>query len=124
MSNYKIIGHCTLCDGECFDILERYAAGERRPGEPKRIGQPHDGATRITFLLLDGSRMDLTFCAACTSRLTTESYTPIWRKVIRSWTREFEEKGTADRPRWFNKQFENGLLSEMSRTPMKDVLNG
>ena len=124
MSEYKIAGHCTLCHCECFNIIERYSSDERRPGEPKRIGLPHDGTTRITFLLIDGTRMDLTFCAECANNITVDDYTAIWQKVIRSWTREFEEKGTPDRPEWFNKQFENGMLSEMDRVLVKDLGNG
>ncbi len=123
MSEYKIAGHCTLCNSECFNIIERNSADERRPGEPKRIGLPHDGTTRITFMLIDGARMDLTFCATCTASVGASSYPGIWQRVIRSWVREFEEKGTpeSDRPEWFNKQFENGMLSEMSRVLTKEL---
>lgn len=120
MSDYKIAGHCTTCDAECFEIIERWGEHERRPGEPKRIGAPLDGATRITFLLVDGSRMDLTFCKDCAAGLTDDSYSSIWQKVLRSWTRELEEKGD-EPPEWFTKQYENGLLSEMGRHLVKDL---
>lgn len=124
MTAHKIAGHCTLCGEECFNIIERYSDTERRPGEPKRIGLPHDGTTRITFLLIDGTRMDLTFCQTCTASLTADSYPSIWQKVIASWARELEEKGETERPDWFNRQFDNGMLSEMSRVLVKDLLNG
>lgn len=120
MSEYKIAGHCTTCNCECFHIVERNGEDERRPGEPKRVGKPHDDTVRITFLLINGSRMDLTFCGHCANSITPSDYTPIWQKVMRSWTREIEEKGV-EIPAWFQKQYENGLLSEMGRQLVKDL---
>lgn len=126
MSAYKISGHCTLCDTRCFDILGVYESHERLPGEPKALGAPVEGAMRVTFMLIDGSKTALTFCAECSKSLPSELYLQIWRKNIRSWLRELSEKPESERnPEWFQKQFSNGLLCEMGRIPWTEaVKNG
>lgn len=124
LSEYKISGHCTLCDEPCFDIVQVQEAHERRPGEPKRIGPPLEGSMRITFLLFDGTRTDLTFCADCSAGLAPDSYIEIWRKNLRSWMRELSEKPEAERkPEWFMRQFSGGLLCEVGRQNWKDLTN-
>jgi hypothetical protein len=116
MSDFKVSGCCTWCDEECFEVLTRWQEGERYPGEPRRLGPPLSGATRVTFLLIDGSRADMTFCGKCVNDISPQKYTAIWRKVIRSWGREMRETpDTPGRTQWFRSQFENGILGEMGR---------
>lgn len=121
---FKISGCCSSCDKPCFEVIQIWGENERYPGEPKRLGKPLEGAVRIAFMLLDGSKCDMTFCASCAEALTHEQYTELWRKVIRSWEREMSvTKPGEPRPDWFNKQFSNGLLSEMGRTPWQEIGN-
>lgn len=116
MTDYKIAGHCTICDAPCFEIIAVYEAHERLPGEPKTVGPPLDGATRISYMLMDGTKTMLTFCAGCTVTVSSAQYVDIWRKVIRSWTRELSEKLVGERnPEWYHREFANGILCEMGR---------
>lgn len=117
MSEHKISGCCTVCDELCFEVLARWETHERYPGEPKRLGPPMNGATRVTFLLLDGSRADFTFCGDCAAALNPGAYQEIWRKALRSWKRELSETAKP----WFATQFRNGILTEMGRIAWKDV---
>ena len=117
MSEHKISGCCTICDELCFEVMARWDTHERYPGEPKRLGPPMNGATRVTFLLIDGTRADFTFCGECSKVLTPAQYPDIWRKTLRSFLREMSETA---RP-WFNTQHANGILSEMGRINWSDV---
>lgn len=123
MSEFKIAGACTCCDAMCFEVMSRNEAHERRPGEPKRLGKPNDDATRITFLLFDGTKTNLTFCGACATALNPDKYLEIWRKVMRSWLREQEDKQDQHQ-HWFPAQYANGLLVELGRIKFKDIQNG
>lgn len=118
MSAVKIAGGCTLCNARCFEVMQVFEDHERTPGEPKRLGKPDDDAKRISFLLYDGTQMNLTFCAECDPQ--PEQFTEIWRKVMRSWQREV---GNA-MPEWLYKQFGNGILRAAKVTPWKEVMNG
>lgn len=120
MSSVKIAGHCTLCDGPCFEVMQVFDAHELYPGEPKRLGPPVEGAVRVTFLLFDGTKTHLTFCGDCAKSLSPEQYTEIWRKNLRSWLRELK----VETPPWFLQQFSNGLLHELGRQPWTDIANG
>lgn len=114
MSEFKIAGCCTLCDDHCFEVVTTWDAHERYPGEPKRLGAVIGDATLVSFMLLDGSRADLTFCAGCAESLASPQYVDIWRKVCRSWRREMQVSG-APVPDWYYQQYNNGILSEMGR---------
>ena len=124
MSDYKISGACTCCDEMCFEVLARWSENERYPGEPKRLGPPNPDATRISFVLYDGTKADLTFCGVCAGTLNPDSYTEIWRKVIRSWIREMSKSPQAETPSWFLDQFNNGLLAEMGRKLWSEMNHG
>lgn len=125
MTDFKISGHCTICNAAVFDIAAVNEPHERRPGEPKRVGAPHDNAVRITFILFDGSMADMTFCDDCATALSPDSYTEIWRKVLRSWQREIDESGKPEtHATWFTPQFFNGLLYEQTRIHWKEIAHG
>jgi len=125
MSEYKIAGHCSQCDKPCFEVMQVYEAHERLPGEPKKLGPPRADALRITFMLMDGTKMSLTFCASCAKSLSPPHYTAIWRKVLRSWARELSEKPVGERmPAWYRPQFASGLLCELGRKKWTEVING
>lgn len=122
MSPHKIIGCCTNCDKPCFEVTAVWGADERTPGEPKQLGSPLDGSVRVTFMLFDGTKTSLTFCAACSGPW---SYHEIWRKNLRSWMRELSWKAEGERmPEWFQRQFSNGLLCEMGRQLWTEAING
>ena len=114
---FKIAGCCTICDEHCFEVTQVYEAHERTPGEPKAFGRPLPGATRISFMQLDGMRCDMTFCERCARDLNPGQYTEIWRKVIRSWLRQVKEPY----PDWLPKQFNNALAAEMGRKLWTDM---
>lgn len=120
MSEYKIPGACSLCDEMCFEVMARWSENERYPGEPKRLGRPIEDAVLVTFLLIDGTRADFTFCGRCAEALNPGQYPDIWRKALRSFLREISETA---RP-WLNTQFENGILAEMGRVLWKDKCYG
>ncbi len=124
MSEHKIMGCCSQCDAPCFEIMQVHEAHERLPGEPKRIGPPNEDAMRLTFLLFDGTKMDLTFCAACAESLSPPHFTELWRKVLRSWARELSEKPPGERMlAWYKPQFSSGLLCELGRKKWTEVIN-
>ena len=118
MSDYKISGACTHCDELCFEVIARWSENERYPGEPKRTGAPNADATRISFVLYDGTRCDLTFCGRCAEALNPGWYVEIWRKVMRSWVREMSKDKEPPSPgklAWFQAEFHNGIFGEMGR---------
>mgnify|MGYP001611467095 CR=1 FL=1 len=88
MSPYKIAGCCSLCDAPAFEVKAVWDEGEKRAGEPKQLGAANSGTTRVTFLLLDGRRTDMTFCGDCAASLTPEAYPTLWRKNLAGWLRE------------------------------------
>jgi hypothetical protein len=85
VSLFKISGCCTICDQPCFEVMALYKEHERRPGEPKRLGGPLEGAVRVTFRLYDGTQNDQTFCAGCAEAVGADDFPEIWR--VRAWTR-------------------------------------
>lgn len=102
-----------------------HEAHERRPGEPKQLGKPIEGAVRISFVLFDGAKTSLTFCASCAAEKLSTDFTALWQKVLRSWGRELAEKPETERmPDWYKKQFANGLLCEMGRELWTEAVNG
>lgn len=128
VSLYKIAGCCTRCDQHCFNVLAVWGPDEMLPGEPKRLGGSLEGATRITFRLLDGTHTDLTFCESCAAELSSADYVELWQKNLRSWKRQLDRK-PADaparerRPEWFGQQFTNGLLCEIGRQLWMELEN-
>lgn len=82
----KSTGCCTICDKEVFDILERYPSylpdGTKHPHseEARKVGLALPDAKRVTFVLLDGSHCDLTFCSNCTPGKISD----MWKKCIES----------------------------------------
>lgn len=119
MSGHKIGGCCSLCDNPCFDVMAVWEDNDPRAGEPKRLGEPHDGTTRVAFLLLAGGYTDMTFCGECADSLSAENYTTLWRKNLAGYMRE--QNGD---PSKFADQFSNGLLCELGRRDLKELANG
>jgi hypothetical protein len=74
----KRAGECTKCDKLVFDIVAEVDGN-------RRTGRAHDDAMRLSFLLMRGSRMDLTFCKACADGLTPADFPHIWKRVMFSW---------------------------------------
>jgi len=118
VSDIKVIGSCSICDKEVFDIVERFGPAEENAGRPKRIGAPHDDAMRIGFMLASGEQMDLTFCESCAEALTDEDYHELWQKVLRSWVAELGDR----RPEWLTPMLGNGILCELGKQSWKDVM--
>ena len=125
MSEYQHAGCCAKCNEPCFEIRQVWGPEERYPGEPKRLGFPVPGAVRVSFVLMDGSRADMTFCGDCNGDLTDEDRVEIWRRVLRGWKREMDtsDPGKAY-PDWYATHFNNGILSEMGRVSLTEQSNG
>ena len=117
MSEHKMPGCCSLCDTPAFEILARWDEGEKRAGEPKRLGPPNPGTTRVTFMLMNGHITDMTFCGACAPALKSKDYTKLWRKNLAGWTRE--QNGKTEK---FAHEFANGLLAEVKRTTWQELI--
>ncbi len=117
LTEFKIAGACTLCDQPCFEVIQTQAPSL----EQKKLGLPLLGAMRFTFLLMDGSMMDLTFCAQCGEALAPSSYVAIWRKVMRSWLKEIGEE-KQKHSSWFTPQFANGILCVLARRPWSEAI--
>ena len=115
MSPHKIGGCCSLCDTPVYDIRQRWDEGEKRAGEPKVFGPPNPDATRIEFLLFNGTRTSMTFCGECAKALTPEHYTTLWNKNLNGYLRE--QNGN---PEKFRDEFRNGLLCELYRVNVKE----
>jgi hypothetical protein len=118
VSDHKIAGCCTLCDKPCFEVMQVNDPHERNPGEPKRLGQPMNDSARITFLLYDGTKTDLTFCGECADLPLAPLFIELWAKNMRTWLRELGN----ERPEWFMKQYTNGLLCEIGRKTWKELV--
>lgn len=117
MSDRKLAGCCSLCDAPAFEILQRWDEGERRAGEPKRLGPPLPGSMRITFLLLNGRVTDMTVCEACAAVVAPEHYATLWGKNLAGYL--FEQEGKTE---MFKHEFENGILSELARFNWKELV--
>jgi len=82
----KKLGCCTSCGKEVYEILQRYASDHPYAREPRKVGKPID-AVKKTFLLTDGSTMDLTYCPDCTVNFSKD-----WRAVLDAWAREITDE--------------------------------
>ena len=77
----KVNGCCSKCDKEVFEVVRR----DPETREPVQIGKPLENAMRLTFILANGSKMDLTFCSDCALGLLPGEYGFLWRRVQASW---------------------------------------
>lgn len=111
----KLAGCCSKCDAEVFEVSVR----DPETREPKRagLGSPLENAVRATFVLMNGSRMDLTFCAACMDELTPADYAALWRRVVVSWVHE-----TSEDPSWVRSQVDNGIAGLLHKQPWREVV--
>lgn len=110
--NPKFIGCCSKCDKEVFKV-------ERRNPEtraPVTVSTPYEDAERLTFVLVDGTRMDLTFCTACADSLQPGEFPFLWQRVMASWVAE----SGADHP-WLKSQRDNGILGFIARKRFKEI---
>lgn len=83
----KILGCCTLCDGPIFEVTEQYGPGSHPlAGKPRRVGMPLDGTKRVTLLLANGNRTDVTLCEEC--EVTAENLPRIHQRLRESWAYE------------------------------------
>lgn len=84
-------GLCTLCATPCFEVRLRYDDKFRHlNGRIRALGKPLPNAWKVTLLLLDGSRMDLTVCETCVNGV--ESKVPeLWGNVLESYREELSD---------------------------------
>lgn len=110
--NPKLLGCCTKCDVEVFEIKQRNP--ETRIA--LQLGAPLENAVRTTFILADGSRMDLTFCAECRAGLLPADFQWLWQRVQASWV---AESGAAHP--CVKEQASNMILAMSHSQPWRDV---
>lgn len=92
----KRVGHCSLCLTQVADIKKVFPAGHPFEGLPARLGKWRPNAMRATFVLLDGSQMDLTMCSACMAEMGPEDYPRLWQNVISAFQDELNRLEKAD----------------------------
>jgi hypothetical protein len=115
--SHKIAGCCSLCDTPCFEVLQRWDQNEKRAGEPKVLGPATDDAIRIEFLLFNGRRTSMTLCGNCAEALQTSDYARLWNKNLSGYLREQDGN-----PAKFKDEFSNGLLCELARFNVKELM--
>jgi hypothetical protein len=108
----KLTGCCSRCDVEVFDVVTR----DPETRHPKRLGRAHEDAMRVSFLLVNGSRMDLTFCAACANELQPADYPALWTRVMVSWVAEGQQDNE-----WAKSQVNNGIVGLLHQQPWREV---
>jgi len=106
----KVAGCCSKCDAEVFEVVAR--DDDRKPA---RLGPAKENAERLTFYLLNGSRMDLTFCTDCAESLTPGEFPFLWRRVMETWVDEVPGHS------WAGTQTTNGIAGLMGRKLWRDV---
>ena len=82
----KLLGCCTNCNKEVYEILERYPSDHVLAKEPRKVGKPID-AIRHEILLSDGSQMTLTYCKDCTPDMIRD-----WKTIMNAWERELSDE--------------------------------
>ncbi len=64
MGDRNLTGCCIACDAECFEVTRRWTDGPYK-GEIKQVGQPLEGARRVTVVRASGRQTDWTVCGKC-----------------------------------------------------------
>ena len=109
----KLLGCCTQCDREVFEVTARNP--ETR--EPVKVGAPKAEAVRACFILADGTRMDLTFCAECAQKIVAPQFASLWERVMTSWV----ASSGAEHP-WVKTQTTNAILAMDSMRRWTEVI--
>lgn len=88
----KLVGCCTLCDTEVFEVLKRFTDGPMK-GEAKQLGRPLLNAEKVTMVLLgSGHHATVTVCNKC--EVTPDNLPFLWRKVMMATRREMRIEQT------------------------------
>lgn len=77
----NLLGCCVLCDKEVFEIFQRARRDAAIGRIPLKIGRPHPEARRVTLVLANGRRMDVSLCGDCEA--TPQTLPELWRIVRR-----------------------------------------
>lgn len=129
----KLIGHCTCCDKAVFDIVEVYPHDHPYAGEPRKIGNPHDDALRVTVILTDGKHIDVTICSYC-FRSGDFSYNDIWDSIKSAWALEVSDEHCkilqkpvytpeqrSNMKKWLDPLCDQGILGTLCVRKWRDV---
>ena len=111
MSAPKVAGCCSKCDAEVFDVKRRDPATQM----PLQLGPAHENAVRVTFVLMNGSTMDITFCADCADGLTPSDYAPLWGRVMAAWAKQQADSA------WAKSQVDNGIAGMLRKQLWREV---
>lgn len=107
----KQVGSCNKCGDGCYEVTRRRAVS----GMPTRLGKPLDHARKVTFILLDGTTMDLLMCETCVQSLSTADFKPIWDEQVQAWIAQ--SQSGANHP-WIKAQINNGIVGVMHARPV------
>ncbi len=121
MGDRKLIGCCTVCDAECFEVTARWTEGPYL-GEIKGVGNSLEGARRLTIVRASGRQSNWTLCGECS--VTPEAMPGLHRKEIAAMVKEYEVfKGSDKQREWrakllrlFEWDIPIGVLGEMPWT--------
>jgi hypothetical protein len=102
---------CVLTDAQCFDVTKR---DEDR--NPISHGPPLPNAMRATFLLVNGTHMDVTMDRAALEALTPDQYPIIWGRILASFV-----ASPGQSMDWVRTQFDNGILALVRTQPWSEV---
>ena len=89
---YKYPGLCTRCETPVYEIIERWPLDHPLARSPRRIGPVTRDAWKVSLVLSDESRADLTFCTECAAALTEADFPELWALVCRTNAREITEE--------------------------------
>jgi len=107
----KVAGCCTKCDAEVYEVRQR----DPKTKLPRRLGAALPNARRATFVLMNGTRMDLTFCSDCASGLVPSEYAQLWQRVMLSW---WSERNGSE---WAKTQLNNGIAGLLGTRNVKEA---
>ncbi|MEE8327058.1 MAG: hypothetical protein V3R58_08500 [candidate division NC10 bacterium] len=90
----KRVGCCSLCNQEVFEAVSRWPSGFVLEQQIADVGAPVKGARRVTFLLVNGSLCDMTFCDRCDP--VASNLAKLWKKVCTTMAKELDPKYRAE----------------------------
>lgn len=76
----KIPGHCSISGEPCFDVVSTFPEDHPFAGQPKRLGQPHPDALRVTLIMASGTNMQITVKECELTELHTH-LPEMWRNI-------------------------------------------
>lgn len=107
----KLVGHCSCCDGPCYEQIATFPEGHALAGRPRNVGTIKSETKRMEFLLSDSTTMTMTFCGKCAEELTVEDYPALMAREVISWAHEImdDHRAALGAERWADERKEDYL---------------